>query len=84
MRPAVTYTPYATSSREQTGNVIMFAKFEEENILTETRNDADSCGESNNNSLMMSKQDMENNNYGDELDHDLISTEKIEDICDRS
>ena len=28
MRPAVTYTPYATSSKEQTGNIIMFAHFE--------------------------------------------------------
>ena len=32
MRPAVTYTPYATSSREQTGNVITFTQFEEGNI----------------------------------------------------
>ena len=29
MRPAVTYTPYATSYKEQTGNVITFAQFEE-------------------------------------------------------
>ena len=29
MRPAVTYTPYATSTKEQTGNVITFAQFEE-------------------------------------------------------
>ena len=28
MRPAVTYTPYATSSKEQTGNVTAFAQFE--------------------------------------------------------
>ena len=42
MHPAVTYTAYATSSKEQTGNVITFAKFEEQNILTETRNDAES------------------------------------------
>ena len=41
MRPAVTYTPYATSSREQTGDVVTFAQFEEEKILTETRNDAE-------------------------------------------
>ena len=34
MRPAVTYTPYGTSSREQTGNIITFAHFEEGNILT--------------------------------------------------
>ena len=33
MRPAVKYTPYATSSKEQTGDVITFAQFEEgENI----------------------------------------------------
>ena len=38
MRPEVTYTPYATSSKEQTGDVITFAHFEEGKILTETRN----------------------------------------------
>ena len=27
MHPAVTYTPYATSSREETGDVITFAQF---------------------------------------------------------
>ena len=42
MRPVVTYTPYATSLKEQTGNVITFAQFEERNILTENRNDAES------------------------------------------
>ena len=31
MRPTVTYTPYATSSKEQTGDVITFAQFEEGN-----------------------------------------------------
>ena len=33
---------------------------------------------------MMIEQDMENINYGDESDHDLISTEMLEDICDGS
>ena len=33
MRLAVTYTLYATSSREQTGNVITSTQFEEGNIL---------------------------------------------------
>ena len=28
MRPVVTYTPYVTSSREQTGDIITFAQFE--------------------------------------------------------
>ena len=48
MRPAVAYTPYATSSKEQTGNVIQFAQFEEGNISTKTRNNAESGDESNN------------------------------------
>ena len=39
MRPTATYTPYATSSKEQTGNVFKFAQFEEGNLLTETCND---------------------------------------------
>ena len=84
MRPTVTYTPYDTSSKEQTVDVIMFAQFEEGNILTETHNDADICDKSNNESNMMSEQDMENINSGDESDHDLISTEMLEDIGDGS
>ena len=39
IRPTVTYTPYATSSKEQTGDVIKFAQFEEGNLITENRND---------------------------------------------
>ena len=34
MRSEVTYTPYATSSKEQNGNEITFTQFEEGNILT--------------------------------------------------
>ena len=59
MRPTVTYTPYATSSKEQTGDVITFAQFEEGDLLTETRNDTESGDESGSKSIMMSKQDME-------------------------
>ena len=55
MRPEVTYTPYSTSLREQTGDVITFAQFEEGNILTETRNDAESGDESDNKSIIMSE-----------------------------
>ena len=33
MRPAVTYTPHATSLREQTGDVITFTQFEESALL---------------------------------------------------
>ena len=81
---AVTYTPYGTSSREQTSNIITFAQFEEGNILTKTRNNTESSDESDNGSIMMSKQDMDAINSGDESDHDLISTEMLEDIRDRS
>ena len=84
MRPAVTYTPCVTSSKGKNGDVITFVQFEERNILTETRNDAKSGEKSDNESIMMSKQDMENINFGEESDHDLISTEMLEDIRFRS
>ena len=35
---AVSYKHYATYSREQTGNIIMFTQFEEGNLLSETHN----------------------------------------------
>ena len=37
----------------------------------------DRSDESDNESIMMSEQDMENINYGDDSDHDLISTEML-------
>ena len=80
MRPTVTYTPYATSSKEQTGDVITFAQFEEGNILTETRNDAESGDKYDRKSLMMIEQDMENLDSNEKSDHDLISTEMLHDI----
>ena len=46
MRPAVMYTLYATTSKEQTGDVIMFTQFEEGNLLSETRIDEESGDES--------------------------------------
>ena len=48
MRLAVTYTPCAMSPREKTCDKITFAQFEEGNILTKTRNDAESGDESDN------------------------------------
>ena len=55
MRPAVMYTPYTTSSKEQTGNVITFTQFEEGIVLTETRNDTESGDKSDRKIIMMSK-----------------------------
>ena len=77
MRPAVTYTPYATSSKEQTGDVITFAQFEEGNISTKTCNDAKSGDKSDNEFIMMREQDMDNLDSNEKSDHDLVPTEML-------
>ena len=82
MRPTVTYNPYATSSKEQTGNVITFAQFEEENLISETCNDTKSDNQYDRKSIMMSKKDMENLDEKEKFDDDLISTKTLHDIRD--
>ena len=84
MRQAVTYTPCDASSREQTGNIIMFVQFEEGDILTKNRKNVES---DDNDSIMpplLGKEEMDAMNSGDESDHDLISTEMLEEIHDGS
>ena len=82
MRPTVTYTPYVTSSKEQTGDIITFAQFEEGNLFTETHNDTESGDKSDSESIMMSEKDMENIDEKEKSDDDLISTETLHDIRD--
>ena len=82
MRPAVTYTPYATSSNEKIGDGITFAQFEEGNLLTETRIDAESCDKSDSKSLMTNEQDMDNIDSNEKSDDDRICTETLHDIRD--
>ena len=53
IRPDVSYTPYDTSSKEQTGNIITFAQFEEGGLLSETRDYAES-GDKYDDNLIMS------------------------------
>ena len=84
MRPEVTYTPYGMSSREQTGDIITITQFEEGRILTQTRNNSESGEKSDNESIMMEKQEMDVINSGDESDHDIIYMEMLEDISDVS
>ena len=84
MRPEVTYTTCATSLREQTGDIIIFSQFEEGDIWTKNCNDAEICDASDDNSIMMIKQDMDAMDSDNESDHDLISTYLLEDIRDRS
>ena len=38
MQPALSYIPYDTSSKEQTGDIITFAQFEEGGFLSESCN----------------------------------------------
>ena len=46
MRPEVSYIPYTTSSKEQTGDKVTFAQFEQRNLLLESRNGTESGDES--------------------------------------
>ena len=48
----VTYTPYATSSKEKTGYIITFTQFEEGNFSSETCENAESGGKPDDNSIM--------------------------------
>ena len=82
MRPEVTYTLHSTSSNEQTGDIITFTQFEEENLLSETRNDTEIGDESDSESIMMSEKDMENPNETEKFDDDLISMETLHAIRD--
>ena len=84
MHPDVPYIPCAKPSKEQTGNIIKFSQFEEGNILSETHNDAESGDESDEDSIMpplISEEEIDVMDYGDEYVDDPISTEMLEDIC---
>ena len=50
MRPAVSYIPCDTPSQEQTGDIITFIQFEEGNLLSETRYNAESGDKSDDDS----------------------------------
>ena len=59
MRPAVSYIPYSTSSREKTGDIVTFTQFEEGNqlsetwdLLSETSDDTEISNESDDNSTL--------------------------------
>ena len=49
MRPSVTYTTCNTYSRGEIGDIITFAQFEEGDLLSENRNDAESGDEPDDN-----------------------------------
>ena len=73
--------------KEQTGNIIPFAKFEEGGILSETCNDVESGEKYDEDSIMpplLSEEEMYAMDFGDESDHDNIFTEMLEEIHDGS
>ena len=85
MHPSVTYTPCATSLKEQTGNITSFAHFEEGNLIYENFNDAESGHKSDEDSIMpliLREEEIYAMNYGNDSDDYPISTEMLEDIRD--
>ena len=85
MHPSVPYTTYAPYSREQTGNIITFAQFEEgnllsetKNLLSETRDDSESGNKYDDDSTMpplISEEDMDAMSSADESNAGTMSTE---------
>ena len=83
----MTYTPYAKSSKEQTGDIITLKFFEEGNLVSETSNDAESSEKYDDNSIippLLSKEEMDAMDSGDKSDDDPMSTEMLEFIRDGS
>ena len=52
MQPSVSYIHYATYSKEQTGDIITFAQYKEDILLSETCNDTESGNKSGDNSTL--------------------------------
>ena len=87
---AVSYTSYAISSTEKTGDIITFAQFEEgdllsetQNLLSETHHDREIDNEYDYDSTMpplISKEEMYVMSSGNESDDEAMSTEMLEDI----
>ena len=87
MHPSVTYTTCATPSMEQTCNIITFTQFEEGNLLSKTRNDEESGDEFDEDSIMpplLSLEEIDTMDSGNESYYDTISTEMLDGIRERS
>ena len=87
MRLSMSYIPCATSSKEKTGYIITFAQFEEGNLLSDTREDAEIGDKSDDHSIMpplLIEEEMDETDSGDGSDDETTSTEMLEDIRDGS
>ena len=71
----------------QNGGIIMSAQFEEGGLIYESYDYAESGDKYDDNSIMpplISKEQMDAMDSGDESEYETISTEMFEDICDGS
>ena len=76
----MSYTPYATSSRGGTGDIITFTLFEKEDLLSETSDDAESGDKYDDDSIMpplISEEEMDVMDSGDESEDELMSKEML-------
>ena len=83
MHICVTYTPCTTLSMEKIGDIIMFAQFEEENILSETRNNTKSGDKSDKNlniTTLLREEEIDAIYSGNGSDDDPMSTDMLEEI----
>ena len=83
MRPDVSYIPYATSSKEQTVNIIKFAKFEEGDLLPESCNYTETGNKSDDDSTLpplVSEEEMDEMSSGDVYYDEPMPTDMLEDI----
>ena len=85
MRLAVSYIPYAISSKEKTVDVITFTHFEDGNLLLESCNGTERGDKSEDNLKfppLISEAKIYEMSSGDESDAEPMSTYMLEDICD--
>ena len=71
--------------REKNGGIITFTQFEEGDLLSETREDEEGSEESDDDSIippLISEEEMDAMDSGDEPDDEPISTQMLEDIRD--
>ena len=80
MRPSVRYKPCATSSREQTVNIITFTQFEEWNLLSENCYGTESGNKSDDYSTLsplIIEEKMDVMQSGDGYDSEPTSTDML-------
>ena len=85
MRLAVSYIPYAKSSREKTGDIIKFTYFEEGSLLSETCKNTENGNKYDGNSTLeplISEEETDAMSSGNESDAEHMSTDILEDIRD--